>query len=118
MVVELGVGGVRCKNNYILESSVSPERLAYEKWSFTIKNDEFKTCSIKLDDDTLYGIFYRNNEEFRTILVQKVFNQVYYEKYNNHRVLTNEKTYQSQLIDLIYNNKFKKTMKNIHLSYV
>ncbi|MDR2967662.1 MAG: hypothetical protein LBU74_06915 [Methanobacteriaceae archaeon] len=104
-------------NELIKGLSVPLKSKAFNMKTFKVKKNTFKTYSVKNDDSFFSGFIYKNNEEYITFSLYKENNTITYAKFNQKRVLTSEKNFNStQTLSTIYKNELDKIVNKIKLS--
>lgn len=101
---------------FIETSSTPPDKRAFDKQSFTVNNNTYKTYGIK-EDNYIYAYIYKNNEEYMSFDIYKENKKIIYEKYNQKRKLTSNETFnQTENLKSIYKNKLNKIINKIKSS--
>jgi hypothetical protein len=98
-------------------SSVPPEKIAFDKQSFTVNNNNFKVYGINYSKNVMEVYIYKNNEEYCHFSVYKENNKIIYEEHNQNRKLVSKESFKSpNTLTSIYKNKLNKIVNKIKSS--
>lgn len=94
--------------------STNPEKTAFDKQSFTVKNNKFKVYGVSHETNSLEAFIYKNNKEYQHFSISKENNKIVYEEHNQKRELISKETFKpTKNLKSIYKNKLNKIINKI-----
>jgi len=97
-------------------SAIPPNKLAFDKWLFTVNKTDYKIYGIKQHKNNIISIVYKDKKEYCTFEIYKQNNKIIYKEYNQKRKLSSKESFKAPNTPmLVFKNKIDKIIKKTNL---